>query len=78
MSGDRTAYAWAVLSPPSWGSVSPDIYSIGGTRAAAMERFVNGWRYATDEALAVSKIWQRAYRQGWRLARVSITPTHGY
>ena len=78
MSGDRTAYAWTVLTPPSWGEVKPDIYSVAGTRAASMERFVADWRNGSHDGMAVSGVWVRAYRRGWRLARVCITPAHGY
>ena len=70
-------YAWAVLTPPSWGTVEIDIYSVSGTRQSSMERFVADWRHPGHDGLTVSKVWQKAYRRGWRLVRVSITPTFG-
>jgi hypothetical protein len=71
-------FAWAVLTPPEWGFVEVDIYSVSGTRAGSMARFVADWRHGGHDGLTTSKVWQRAYRKGWRLARVSITPALGY
>ena len=72
------SYAWAVLTPPSWGRVEVDIYSVSGTRQGSMERFVKDWRHSAHDGLSASKVWQRAYSRGWRLARVAITPAFGY
>lgn len=72
------AFGWAVLTPPAWGPVKVNIDSVADTRASAMERFVDDWGHSRQNGLTVSQIWQRAYRRGWRLVRVSITPSHGY
>lgn len=72
------AFAWAVLTPPSWGPVGIDIYSVSGHRIGSMEAFVAGWRHSGHDGWTVSKVWQQAYRRGWRLTRVSITQALGY
>ncbi len=69
------AFAWAVLTPPEWGPVSVDIYTVSGSRQGAMEAFVAGWRHSGHDGWSASKVWRQAYRHGWRLTRVLITQT---
>lgn len=76
-----SSFGWAVLYPFDRGfgcPGAPAIDSVSFTREAAMHNFVACWRTADHDGLTVSKVWQRAYRRGWRLARVSITPVLGY
>lgn len=74
---DRSTFAWAVLYPLDAGfgrPGSPVIGTVAGTRKGAMEAFVADWR--TGSGLTVSKVWQKAYARGWRLAHVQIQPLH--
>lgn len=75
---DTTTYAWAVLYPVGRGFGIPGqacTWTIRPTRRGALEAFSDSWRSREETA---SKTWQRAYRGGWRLARVAITPALGY
>ena len=77
MSRHQSTFGWAVLYPneAGWGSpVAPAIYTVTGTRKNAMELFVAGWRSGAHDGQTVSWVWQRAYRRGWRLSRVVVTP----
>lgn len=78
---NEASFGWAVLYPddPSWGSpAAPAIDTIRSSRAAAMNAFVASWRSLDDVNLTPSAVWRKAYRRGWRLARVVITPAFGY
>jgi hypothetical protein len=77
----NTTFAWAVLYPTDRGfgrAGAPSISSVAHTREEAMHGFVASWRTGDHDGMTVSKVWQRAYRRGWRLARVAITPALGY
>jgi len=67
-------FGWAVLFPdePGWyGSGQPSIWTVRATRHDAMIAFAETWARNGEDA---PHAWKRAYRKGWRLARVSITP----
>lgn len=73
-----TSYGWAVLYPRDWDAPSagaPVIGTVRETRALAMARWAEIWDTRGETP---SRCWRRAYRKGWRLARVSITPALGY
>lgn len=75
-----TSFGWAVLYPEDRGfgcPGAPSISSVAYTRDEAMRNFVASWRYDKHDGMSVSKVWQRAYRRGWRLSRVAITPAFG-
>lgn len=75
------SFGWAVLYPEGRGFGNPGapaIDSVSFTRESAMHNFIAAWRTDTHDGMTVSKVWQRAYRRGWRLARVAITPALGY
>jgi len=75
-----TSFGWAVLYSEDRGfgcPGAPAIDSVSFTREQAMHNFVGAWRYDHHAGMSVSKVWQRAYRRGWRLSRVAITPAFG-
>lgn len=75
-----TSFGWAVLYPEDRGfgcPGAPAIDSVSFTREMAMHNFVACWRTGDHDGMSVSKVWQRAYRRGWRLSRVAITPAFG-
>lgn len=72
-----TTYGWAVLTPMNrgwWDEGAPLAYYVARTRFEAMESFVADWRTSENGGQSISKVWQQAYRRGWRIARVAITP----
>lgn len=76
----NTSFAWAVLYPHDRGFGSPGapaVDSVSPTREYAMQQFVARYRTDDHEGLSPGAVWQRAYRRGWRLSRVSITPAFG-
>lgn len=78
--GSATSFGWAVLYPLDRGfgcPGAPAIDSVSFTRESAMHNFVASWRYDAHDGMSASKVWQRAYRRGWRLSRVAITPAFG-
>lgn len=73
----RSSFAWATLIPLDGGWAhpgSPLTDCVRPTRQSAIETFVAAWRTDDHAGLTVSKVWQRAYRRGWRLSRVVVTP----
>ena len=75
----KVTYAWTVALPddPSWANPgAPLAYHVRPSRQEAMRHFVSQWR--TSDNGDDSAIWRRAYRRGWRLIRVAITPALGY
>lgn len=78
---ERTTYGWAVLFPVEGGWSQPGaplMGTINGTRKLSMTEFVSWWRSGADAGRTTAQVWRRAYRRGWRLARVSITPAPEY
>lgn len=76
-----TSFGWAVLYPEERGFYSPGapaIDSVSFTRESAMHNFVAMWRTSEHDGMSAAKVWARAYRRGWRLARVSVSPALGY
>lgn len=70
-------FGWAVLIPDRQGWYapgSPSIWTVRATRNLAMDAFAETWALEGEDA---SHAWKRAYRKGWRLSRVSITPAFG-
>lgn len=81
MSAPKTSFGWAVLYPLDKGFGSPGapcVPSVASTRDGAIEGFADQWRTLDEAADHHSIVWRRAYRRGWRVSRVSITPSHGY
>ena len=76
----NTSFGWAVLYPHGRGFGSPGapvLDSASLSREWAMQEFVARWRTDDHGGLSHAAVWQRAYRRGWRLSRVSITPAFG-
>lgn len=76
----NTSFGWAVLYPHDRGFASPGapaVDSVSLTREYAMQQFVAAWRTSSHDGMTPSSVWKRAYRRGWRLSRVSITPALG-
>jgi len=76
MSG-QTTFGWAVLYPMNKGFGLPGcpvVDSVAGTRDRAIERFADTWRTWDEAPDHHRQVWQRAYRRGWRVKRVVITP----
>lgn len=65
-------FAWTC----AWSTGSPRPFLLVGstapTRRAAIERFISSWEPNSDDP--VMKAWRRAYREGARCIRVSISP----
>lgn len=76
-----TSFGWAVVYPVDRGFGFPGCPVLGtveGTRAGAIQAFVDRWRGLDEIDDPSSIVWRRAYRKGWRVARVAIVPQRSY